>query len=626
EGEFTVERAISTILGPSNGWDPEDRPSSKPFLRLRGTHSAAHASFLSANTTTEVCLRPLRDVRTCISALQACASAGDHSVGEKIHSWVVVNGFHASPFVLTSLINFYTKCRHLADALAVFRHIESPNLFQWNIALSGMMAYGLLEVALMLYFEMERTGAVPDRFTYPCLVKACSDLREGPLVARSIHARLFKVGLESDVFISSSLINAYMKMGLLVLAKKMFGILSERDVVLWNSMVNGFAQMGQFKDALELFQQIGKEGFVPSKFTVTGITSVFAATEDTNGGRMIHGFAKKSGYESDITVSNSLIDMYGKCQPSGDHRRTMKLFDSMKDSGIPPDPVTISAVLPACAHMAALFHGRMIHGFMVVNGLGKNSDVFLDNAIMDMYAKCGSLDDAKMVFDKMASHDTASWNIMIMSYALRGDGVKSCGIANEGREILDKMESEYNVVPTIEHYACVVDMLGRAGRLMEAYNLAVNVPIGFSPVVWRAYLTACQIHGDMDQHGDVLEVRKAMRHRNVRKAPGCSWIELGLGMQWVAFGICGDGGRDSLPSVLGIDEAWTVNESQEICSGFENQEPGYKMSNARWSMLWTTELNKVEDSEEMSRGKVQRDAKSPLGSGNLGTASPSARC
>ncbi|MQM19259.1 hypothetical protein Taro_052260 [Colocasia esculenta] len=195
-----------------------------------------------------------------------------------------------------------------------------------------------------------------------------------------------------------------------------------------------------------------------------------------------------------------------------------------------------------------------------------------------------------MVFDKMASHDTASWNIMIGFYALRGDGVKvmatfslmhkasvapdevtfvnvlsgcsHAGIANEGREILDKMESEYNVVPTVEHYACVVDMLGRAGRLMEAYNLAVNVRIGFSPVVWRAYLTACQIHGDMDQsvhaarrllemepehcgsyvllsnaygsasrHGDVLEVRKAMRHRNVRKAPGCSWIELGLGMQ-----------------------------------------------------------------------------------------------
>ncbi|MQL69448.1 hypothetical protein Taro_001748, partial [Colocasia esculenta] len=493
-------------------------------------------------------LPPLRDVPTCVSALQACASAGDLSAGEKIHSWVVVNGFHASPFVLTSLINFYSKCHHLADALAVFRHIESPNLFQWNAALSGMVAHGLLEEALMLYFEMERTGSVPDRFTYPCLVKACSDLREGPLVARSIHARLFKVGLESDVFISSSLINAYMKMGLLVLAKKMFGILSDRDVVLWNSMVNGFAQMGQFKDALELFQQMGKEGFVPSKFTVTGITSVFAATGDINGGRMIHGFAKKSGYEYDIAVSNSLIDMYGKCQSveaanqifeamshrdilswnsiisisdqSGDHRRTLKLFDSMKDSGIPPDPVTVSAVLPACAHMAALFHGRMIHGFMA----------------------------------SVAPDEVTFVNVL--------SGCSHAGIVNEGREILDKMESEYNVVPTVEHYACVVDMLGRAGRLMEAYNLAVNVPIGFSPVVWRAYLTACQIHGDMDQsvhaarrllemepehcgsyvllsnaygsagrHGDVLEVRKAMRHRNVRKAPGCSWIELGLGMQ-----------------------------------------------------------------------------------------------
>ncbi|KAI4295401.1 hypothetical protein L6164_035450 [Bauhinia variegata] len=571
------------------------------------------------------------DPPTCISSLQACADHKNISKGKEIHSFLLKNGFLSSPLSVTSLINMYSKCNLMNHALKVFNYPthDDKNVFAYNAIIAGFIANGFSGDGFEFYKKMRLVGIVPDKFTFPCVIRSCGDVMVA-LEVKKTHGLVFKLGLELDVFVGSALVNTYLKIELIVEAQKVFEELPVRDVVLWNSMVNGFAQIGRFHEALEVFRRMRENGVIPSRYTVTGVLSIFSMIEDFDNGRIVHGFVTKMGYDSGVAVSNALIDMYGKCkcvsvalnifeamdakdifswnsiisvhQQCGDYDGTLRLFDRMLGNWVSPDLVTVTTVLPACSHLAALMHGREIHGYMIVNGLGKdgNSNVFNDimvnNAVMDMYAKCGNMRDARMVFDLMREKDVASWNIMIMGYGMHGYGdealnifyhmcqsqqapdeitfvglLSACshvGKVKKGRDFLAEMESTYGVCPTIEHYTCVIDMLGRAGQLKEAYELLLTMPIKANPVGWRALLAACRLHkntemaeiaarnvielepehcgnyvlmsnvyGVVGRYEEVSEVRHTMRQQNVKKTPGCSWIEL---MNGVHVFITGD--------------------------------------------------------------------------------------
>ncbi|KAF2305413.1 hypothetical protein GH714_005057 [Hevea brasiliensis] len=455
----------------------------------------------------------------------------------------------------------YAKCNLMNQALLVFNSTPDydRNVFTHNAIISGFVSNGLPRYGFEFYKEMRRLGVLPDKVTFPCLIKGLCEIMEVYEV-KNIHGLAFKLGLELDVFVGSALISAYLKFELMDEAHELFDRMPERDVVLWNSMVNGCAQTGKFNEALGIFRKMRKEGVTISGFTATGVLSVFAVTGDFDKGRMVHGFVIKIGFGSDVSICNALIDMYGKCkfvanaleifetmddrdifswnsiisvtEQSGDHDGTLRLFNRMFDDGICPDLLTIKTVLPACSHVAALMHGREIHRYMIVNELAKDgksgdvNNVLLNNAILDMYAKCGSMRDAHLVFNKMICKDVASWNIMIMGYGMHGYGNEALGLFSQmcdagvepnevtfvgvlsacshagfviqGQEFLRQMELKYGVVPTIEHYACIIDMLGRAGQLEEAYKLAQTMPVKANTVAWRALLAACQLHCNAD--------------------------------------------------------------------------------------------------------------------------------
>ncbi|XP_048438187.1 pentatricopeptide repeat-containing protein At3g14730 [Pyrus x bretschneideri] len=577
-----------------------------PSVSLRLSSSFSHSAALSPT-------QPPHDLAACIASLQACARRQNLRKGKQVHSFMLANGFLRSPLSTTSLINMYSKCNQMDDAVSTFNYQSfDHNVFAYNAVIAGFIANGLGRDGFEFYRRMRFAGVLPDKFTFPCVIRGCS----GVLELRKIHGLVVKFGLELDVYVGSALVNTYLKFGLMEEAQEVFDELPVRDVVLWNAMVNGFAQIGRLEEALAVFRMMGEEGVVPSRFTVTGVLSVFAVMGGFNNGRAVHGFATKMGYDSGVEVLNALIDMYGKCkcvgdalkifemmvekdiyswnsiiavhEQCGDHDGTLRLFDRMLRAGVLPDLVTITTVLPVCAHLAALMHGREIHGYMIKNGLERDvnvDDVQITNAVMDMYAKCGSMRNAYMVFDKMRNKDVASWNIMIMGYGMHGYGsraldvfsdmfeaqirldevtfvgvLSACshtGLVREGREFLRQMKSKYGVVPTIEHYTCVVDMLGRAGHLEEAYELVLEMPIETNPVLWRALLAACRLHGNQDlaevagqkvieldpghsgnyvlmsnlyvangQYDEVTEVRHSMSQQNVKKTPGCSWIEL----------------------------------------------------------------------------------------------------
>ncbi|KAM1138633.1 hypothetical protein COP1_036539 [Malus domestica] len=577
-----------------------------PSVSLRLSSSFSHSAARSP-------AQPPHDLAACIASLQACARRQNLRKGKQVHSFMLANGFLRSPLSTTSLINMYSKCNQMDDAVSTFNYQSfDHNVFAYNAVIAGFIANGLGRDGFEFYRRMRFAGVMPDKFTFPCVIRGCS----GVLELRKIHGLVVKFGLELDVYVGSALVNTYLKLGLMEEAQEVFDELPVRDVVLWNAMVNGFAQIGLLEEALAVFSMMGEEGVVPSRFTVTGVLSIFAVMGGFDNGRAVHGFATKMGYDSGVEVLNALIDMYGKCkcvgdalkifemmvekdiyswnsiiavhEHCGDHDGTLRLFDRMLRGGVLPDLVTITTVLPVCARLAALMHGREIHGYMIKNGLEKDvnvDDVQITNAVMDMYAKCGSMGNAYMVFNKMRNKDVASWNIMIMGYGMHGYGSKALdmfsdmckvqmkldevtfvgvlsacshtGLVREGREFLRQMKSKYGVVPTIEHYTCVVDMLGRAGHLEEAYQLVLEMPIETNPVLWRALLAACRLHGNQDiaevavhkvieldpghcgnyvlmsnlyvangQYDEVTEVRHSMSQQNVKKIPGCSWIEL----------------------------------------------------------------------------------------------------
>ncbi|XP_017250448.1 pentatricopeptide repeat-containing protein At3g14730 [Daucus carota subsp. sativus] len=579
----------------------------QPFNHFYSSSSQQSKSFLNLSK--------------CVTLLQSFAHKNYLQKGQQLHAYMLITGLIFSPSLTTSLINMYSKCNKTAYALSVFNtSVHGHNVYNYNAIIAGLIDNKMATQAFQYFLEMRVIDyIVPDNFTFPCAIKACCDVIE----LKKIHGLLVKFGLELDLYVGSALVHCYLKFGFVESAEEVFEEMSVRDVVLWNAMIIGFSQIGQFDKVFEVFGRMKNQGVVPSRFTITGILPVVGMKEGIDNGRALHGFVVKMGYDSAVAVSNAFIDLYGKCkcvddavrifetmhekdifswnsvicvhEQRGDYYGTLRFLKRMVFAGMQPDLVTVTTALPACAHLAALRIGSAIHGFIVTNGLVKHKDskaldnLHIDNAIMYMYAKCGSLSVARLIFDKMGNKDTASWNIMIMGYGMQGFGTKALdtfsrmceaqmkpndatfvgilsacshgGLLSQGRMFLDHMQPIYGVVPTIEHYSCVIDMLGRAGQLEEAYKLLITMPVKGNPVVWRAFLAACRLHGNADLAGiaaniiykfepfhcgsyvlisnvygaegryeDVSEIRHTMREHNLKKTPGCSWIELSNGV------------------------------------------------------------------------------------------------
>ncbi|VVA97649.1 unnamed protein product [Arabis nemorensis] len=554
------------------------------------------------------------NVATCIATLQRCAQRNDSVSGEQIHGFMVRKGFlDESPRAVTSLVNMYAKCGLTRRAISVFGGSEL-DVFGYNAIISGFVVNSSPLDAIEMYREMRAKGVLPDKYTFPSLLKGSDAMEISDI--KKVHGLAFKLGFDSDRYVGSALMTSYLKFKLVEDAQKLFDELPERDdSVLWNALVNGYSQIFRFEDALRVFSKMREEGVAMSRHTVTGVLSAFTVLGDLDNGRSIHGLIVKLGFHFSVAVSNALIDMYGKgkwleeaikifeamdherdiftwnsvlCVHDycGDHDGTLALFERMLCSGVRPDLVTLTTVLPTCGRLAALKQGREIHGYIVVNGLlNRNSkDEFIHNSLMDMYAKCGDLRDAQLVFDLMRNKDSASWNIMINGYGVQSCGelaldmfsrmcrasvkpdeitfvglLQACnhsGFVSEGRRFLEEMEAVYNIVPTSDHYTCVIDMLGRAGKLEEAYKLAIAMPMGDNPIVWRSIMSSCRLHKNTElaqlagkrlqelepehsggyvlmsnvyveagRYEEVSDIRAEMRQQNVKKRPGWSCIE-----------------------------------------------------------------------------------------------------
>lgn len=547
-------------------------------------------------------------------ALKASSELRDVVLAARVHCHVIKSN-SPDAFVLTGLVDAYSKCGHVISARKVFDEIPDRNVVSWT---SMIVAYVQNDCAAegMRLFNRMREGFVDgNEFTVGSLVTACTKL--GYLhQGKWVHGYIIKNGIPMNSFLVSSLLNMYVKCGDVGDARSVFDGCGN-DLVSWTAMIVGYTQRGHPHAALELFTDKKWLGILsPNSVTLASLLSACAQLCNAVMGKSLHVLVVKYGLEDDTPVRNALVDMYAKCHLISDARyvfettvdkdvvswnsvisgyarstgdyayEALGLFQRMRSESesFSPDAVTVVGVISACASLGALQLGSSIHAFAFKEGLVCSS-IHVGTALLNFYAKCGDVKSARLVFDGMGEKNTVTWSAMIGGCGMHGDGVGSLalfrdllreefepnevvfttmlaacshsGMVGEGSRLFDLMCRELNLVPSMKHYACMVDLLARAGNLEEALEFIDKMPVQPGVGVFGAFLHGCGLHSkfelgevairrmlELDPYqtcyyvlmsnlyasdgrwGMVKQVREMIKRSGLNKVPGVSLVEM----------------------------------------------------------------------------------------------------
>ncbi|KAI4338000.1 hypothetical protein L6164_016356 [Bauhinia variegata] len=517
------------------------------------------------------------NARTLASVLPACARLQRLSLGKELHSYIIRHDYISNAFVVNGLVDMYRRCGDMNSSFKIFSkfsrkcaasyntmiagYCENGNIskakelfhqmeqegverdkISWNSMISGYVDNFLLDEAFSLFRGLLKEGIKPDSFTLGSILTACADMasiRQG----KEIHSYAIVKGLQSNSFVGGALVEMYSKCQDLVAAQMAFDEVSERDVATWNALLSGYALCNEIEKIEKLLHNMKRDGFEPNNYTWNSL---------------IAGYVENNHYDS-----------------------AMQLFTEMQASNLRPDIYTVGIILTACSRLATVHRGKQVHAYSIKAGY--DTDVHIGAALVDMYAKCGSIKHCLLAYGKISNPDLVSHNAMLTAYAMHGHGeegivlfrrmlagkvrpdhvtflsvLSSCvhaGSVEIGQECFHLMET-FNLRPTLKHYTCMVDLLSRAGRLNEAYELIKKIPMEADSVMWSALLGGCFIHGEValgeiaaekviklepDNTGnyvllanlyasagrwcDLARTRQRMKDKGMQKSPGCSWIE-----------------------------------------------------------------------------------------------------
>ncbi|KAF5179958.1 Pentatricopeptide repeat-containing protein [Thalictrum thalictroides] len=485
---------------------------------------------------------------------------------------MIKNSANHDCYLINQFIGVCGAFRQMDLATFAFCQMEFPNVFVYNAMIRGFVQCYQPVKAMEFYVLMLRESVFPSSFSFSSLIKACR-IESALQFGESIHSQIWKNGFESHAFVQTALIDFYSNLNKIVECMKVFEELPERDVFAWTTMITSYVRVGDMSSAHRLFE---------------GMPERNVATWNT----MIDGYSKLGNVVSaaalfnqmpvkDLITWTTMINCYSQ---NKQFREAVDVFQEMNVSGFSPDEVTISTVISACAHLGALQLGREIHHYVLCNKL--DVDVYIGSALVDLYAKCGSLEKALVVFFKLGEKNLFCWNAVIDGLAVHGHGAEAlamfnrmerekvkpnwvtfisvlgacthAGLVEEGRKSFSSMIQTYSISPGIEHYGCMIDLLSKAGLLDEALELTKTMTVEPNSVVWGAILGGCKLHKNLaiakvaleklmhlepDNCGyyllliniyaegnhwkEVAEVRKTMNDRGVQKqCPGSSWVEL----------------------------------------------------------------------------------------------------
>jgi pentatricopeptide repeat protein len=559
---------------------------------------------------------------------------------KRLHARLILSGLQNCQHAMSKVLRSYALQPDLTLAHKVIEQIGAPRTFLWNTILRSLVLSDAPEDAIVFYKKAHGQGVLPDNLTFPFVLKACARIcaiKEG----EQMHNHAMKLGFLVDIFVSNSLIHLYVACGDLFRARSAFDEMLVKDVVSFNSLICGYSQQNRPKEVLTLFKVMQNEGIKADKVTMVKVVSACTRLGDWSLAISMVRYIEEHGIEVDVYLGNTLIDYYGRSRQlqsaekvffhmkdkntvtlntmittyakGGDLVLARKIFDQipnkdliswsslvcgysqashfsdalevfreMQRAKMEPDAIVIASVLSACAHLSALDLGKWIHDYVKQNNI--KTDVIMENSLIDMYAKCGSVQEALQVFKEMKEKDTLSWNSIIMGLANNGfeddalnifhtmltEGFRpnevsflgvliACANRNlvqKGLDHFESMKSAHKLEPQMKHYGCVVDLLGRDGQLEKALRFIDEMPVAPDPVVWRILLGACQTHGDVaiaevvtkklndlepgnsgnytllsntyasvDRWSDAITVRRWMVDTDMRKSPACSLVD-----------------------------------------------------------------------------------------------------
>ncbi|KAF8377781.1 hypothetical protein HHK36_031166 [Tetracentron sinense] len=513
------------------------------------------------------------------SALKACAGLSALHTGQQVHGLASISGFASDSFVQSSLVQLYIKCGKIGDAHQVFDRMDHPNVVSWSAIVAGYARQGYIDKAKKLFDEMRGSGVEPnpvswngmiagfnhsgfrseavamlqkmhvqgfkpDGTSISSVLPAVGDLEDLEM-GLQIHGYVIKHGLASDKCVISALVDTYGKCGCTLEMSQVFDEMTQIDLGSCNALVAGLSRNGLVDDALRVFRQFESQDM---ELNVVSWTSVISC-----------------------------------CAQNGKDVEALELFREMQVAGVKPNSVTIPCLLPACANIAALMLGKAAHCFSLRRGI--SCDVYVGSALIDMYAKCGRIGDAWQCFDRMPTRNLVCWNAIMGGYAMHGKAkeamelfhtmqksgqkpdfitftcvLSACsqnGLTEEGWYYFNSMSQLHGIEARVEHYACMITLLSRAGKLEEAYHMIREMPSKPDACVWGALLSSCRVHNNLSlgevaakelfelepnnpgnyvllsniyatkgMWKEVDRVRDMMKMLGLRKNPGCSWIEV----------------------------------------------------------------------------------------------------
>ncbi|XAR52231.1 hypothetical protein NMG60_11020180 [Bertholletia excelsa] len=552
----------------------------------------------------------------CFAAvIQACSSPENAWVGEIIFGFVVKTGFFESDVCVgCALMDLFARgTGDLGSAKKVFEKMPARNSVSWTLMITRYSQQGYLIDAIQLFVDMVVGGYTPDRFTFSSIVSACAE--SGLLsLGEQLHSLVIKYRLAFDVCVGCSLVDMYAKCtpdGSMFNSRKVFDLMPDHNVMSWTAIITGYVQScGHDKEAVKLYFRMIENEYLPNHFTFASLLKACGNLSNPAFGEQIYNHAVKLGLASVNCVANSLISMYARSARMEDAQKAFDLlfeknlvayntivdgyaknldayeafgvFNQIEDTGIGVDAFTFASLLSGAASIGALNKGEQIHALVLKSALKSNQCI--SNALMSMYSRCGNIEGALQVFSQTEDRNVVSWTSIIAGLAKHGFATKALNIFHEMLEVgvrpneityiavlsacshvgmidegwvhFNSMFKEHKIRPRMEHYACMVDLLGRSGFLEEAIQFINSMPFTADALVWRTLLGACRVHGNTElgkyaaeriiekepndpaayvllsnlyastsQWDDAVRIRKGMKERNLVKEAGCSWIE-----------------------------------------------------------------------------------------------------
>ncbi|KAI8551738.1 hypothetical protein RHMOL_Rhmol06G0209700 [Rhododendron molle] len=585
---------------------PSDLRTSTPSKILQlcksGSLSSALQLLNSLHSHEKTTLKPI----IYAALLQACTKHHSLSIGLQIHAHAVKSGLETDHFIGNSLLAFYFKLgSDISETRRVFDGLFVKDVVSWTSMISGYIRVGRPTNSVALFPEMLGFGVEPNGFTLSAVIKACSELGDLKM-GRSFHGVVFRRGFGSDCVIISALMDFYGRSYEPGDARQLFDELLEPDGICWTSVISALTRNDVFDEALWFFYLMQRDyGLLVDEFTFATVLTALGNLGRLRQGKEMHAKVVVAGFRGDVVVESSLVDMYGKCGVVEESRRVfdrmahknsvswcallggycqkcdfdtvIELFREMEEV----DLYSFGTVLRACAGLAAIRQGKEVHCQYLRKG--DRRDVIVESALVDLYAKCGCIDFAYSIFELMPARNLITWNSMICGFAQNGrggealrmfdemvnEGIKpdyisfigilfACshtGLVDQGRKHFTSMSVKYRIKPGIEHYNCMIDLLGRAGEIEEAENLVRNTELKEDSSLWAALLGACStstnsivaeriaekmmklepdyhlsyvllgnVYKAVGRWSEAHKILRLMQDRGVKKITGKSWI------------------------------------------------------------------------------------------------------